>query len=407
MKNKQILAILITFVIALLLAACGAANPAAGQPTPTAVPVAVAEGSIVVDGRLVPRESVELAFDTAGEVAEVLVKEGDVVKAGDVLARLSNREALESSLAASHLEESSAHQDQLSAENDLKTLNDNLPEDRTAALSALTTARDAQRDADRWYHSTLNPATQADINEAQASLVLAKDGYERALKDYEPYEKRSTDNLGRAAMLNRLADAQRKYDAARRRYNGLVAGSNVFDVSQAKAEFDIAQQRLDQAQKKVDLLANGPDPDQVALIQARIDTAKSRIASAQASVAAAEASLKDLELKATIDGTVVKLDLIPGQRVSPGTVVIQLADFSQWYVETDNLTEIDVVKIANGQAASVIPDALPELSIEATVDRINDVFEEKRGDITYTARLVAANTDPRLRWGMTVVVNFK
>jgi multidrug resistance efflux pump/predicted small secreted protein len=407
MKNKQILAIIITLAAALLLAACGAANRAAGQPTPTAVPLAVAEGSTVVDGRLVPHESVELAFDTTGEVAEVLVKEGDVVKAGDVLARLGNREALESSLAAAHLEESSAHLDQLSAENDLKALNDTLPEDRTAALAALTTARDDLRDTERWYRSTLNPATQADINEAQASLVLAKDVYEKALKDYEPYEKRSTDNLGRAAMLNRLADAERKYKAAERRYNGLVAGSNVFDVSQAKAEYEIAQQRLDQAQKRVDLLANGPDPDQVALIQARIDTAKARIMAAQTSIAAAEASLKDLELKATIAGTVVKLDLIPGQRVSPGNVVIQLADFSQWYVETDNLTEIDVVNISNGQAASVAPDALPALTLEATVDRISDVFEEKRGDVTYTARLLVSQADPRLRWGMTVVVNFK
>jgi HlyD family secretion protein len=128
---------------------------------------------------------------------------------------------------------------------------------------------------------------------------------------------------------------------------------------------------------------------------------------AQTSIAAAEASLKDLELKATIAGTVVKLDLIPGQRVSPGNVVIQLADFSQWYVETDNLTEIDVVNISNGQAASVAPDALPALTLEATVDRISDVFEEKRGDVTYTARLLVSQADPRLRWGMTVVVNFK
>jgi multidrug efflux pump subunit AcrA (membrane-fusion protein) len=407
MKNKLNLAIILTLTAGLLLTACGAVNPSAGQPAPTAVPLAVAEGVVVVDGRLVPRKSVELAFDTAGEVAEVLVKEGDVVKAGEVLARLGNREALESTLASARLEESQAHLDQLSAENDLKALNQNLPEDRTAALAALTTARDDLRDAERWYKSTLNPATQADINEAQASLVLAKDAYEKALKDYEPYEKRSTDNLGRAAMLNRLADAERKYKAAERRYNGLVAGSNVFDVEQAKAEYEIAQQRVDQAQKKVDLLANGPDPDQVALIQGRIDTAKARISAAQTSIAAAEASLKNLELTATIAGTVVKLDLIPGQRVSPGNVVIQLADFSQWYVETDNLTEIDVVSISNGQTATIVPDALPELSLDATVDRISDVFEEKRGDVTYTARLLVSQADPRLRWGMTVVVNFK
>ncbi len=404
-KNPAI--ILVIALAGLALAACTLANPAASQPTPTVVPVAIAEGSIVVEGRLAPRDSVELAFDTAGEVAEVLVEEGDVVKAGDVLARLGNREALESSIAATRLEAASAQQELLNAENDLKVLNDNLPEDRTAALDTLTSARDALRDADRWYKTTQSPASEADINEAFATLVLAKDVYEKAQEDYEPFEKRSEDNIGRAAALNRLADAQRKYENATRRYNGVKAGSNVFDVEQAKTEFEIAQQRLEQAQKKVDLLANGPDPDKVALIQARMETAKTRIAAAQASLAAAEAALKDLELKATINGTVVKLELIPGQRVSPGAIVVQLADFSQWYVETDNLTEIDVVNISAGQTASVTADALPELSFDASVDRISDVFEEKRGDITYTARLLLSQTDPRLRWGMTVVVNFE
>jgi multidrug efflux pump subunit AcrA (membrane-fusion protein) len=404
---KKNLVITIILALGVFLSACGGANPAAGQPTPTEVPVAIAEGSIVVEGRLVPNDSVELAFDTAGEVAEVLVEEGDTVKAGDVIARLGNREALESSVAASKMQITSAQLEMLTAENDLKLLNDALPEDRTAALAALTSARDEARDADRWYKTTQSPSSQADVNEAYATLVLAKDVLERVQKDYEPYEKRSEDNVGRAAMLNRLADAQRKYENAVRRYNGVVAGSNVFDVEQAKAEYEIAQQRLQQAQDDVDMLANGPDPDKVALIQARIETAKASIETGQVSLAAAEAALKDLELKATIDGTVVKLDLIVGQRVSPGTPVVQVVDFSQWFVETDNLTEIDVVKIANGQAASVVADALPEVTLDASVDRISDVFEEKRGDITYTARLLLAQTDPRLRWGMTVVVNFK
>ena len=41
-----------------------------------------------------------------------------------------------------------------------------------------------------------------------------------------------------------------------------------------------------------------------------------------------------------------------------------------------------------------------------TVEEISNVFEEKRGDITYTVRLLLQNPDPALRWGMTVVVTF-
>jgi multidrug resistance efflux pump len=124
-------------------------------------------------------------------------------------------------------------------------------------------------------------------------------------------------------------------------------------------------------------------------------------------LASAQAALDDLDLVATIDGTVVKQDLIEGEQVSPGVPAVQLADFTQWYAETDNLTEIDVVNVSVGQGATVVPDALPDLELTGTVESIDDFFEEKRGDVTYTARILLNESDPRLRWGMTVVMTFE
>jgi hypothetical protein len=54
-----------------------------------------------------------------------------------------------------------------------------------------------------------------------------------------------------------------------------------------------------------------------------------------------------------------------------------------------------------------VPDALPDLELTGTVESIDDFFEEKRGDVTYTARILLNESDPRLRWGMTVVVTFE
>jgi HlyD family secretion protein len=83
-----------------------------------------------------------------------------------------------------------------------------------------------------------------------------------------------------------------------------------------------------------------------------------------------------------------------------------LADFSQWVVETDDLTEIEVPEIAVGQMVEVTPDALPELQLSGRVESIGELYEEKRGDVTYTARILLDEGDERLRWGMTVVVVF-
>ena len=407
MVNQMHKLAVVFLLTGILLAACGGLGQKAADANATEVPIVKANVEVVAEGRLVPRESVDLSFVTGGQVAEVLVEEGDVVKAGDILARLSSREQLESSIASAQLELLAAQQEALDAQQARQALDENLPQTQTQALEATTNARDALHDAERRLNSLDSPADQIDIDSATATVVLAKDTLDKAREAFEPYANKPEDNLVRAVFMNKLAEAQRAYDDAVRRLNRLdgLIGSD-FDISQAQAEVEIAQARLEQAQKDFETLQAGPDPEDVALAESRIKTAEGRIQSAEAALAAAQSALADLDLVATIDGTVVNLDLIPGEQVTAGTPVVQLADFSQWYVETDNLTEIDVVNVSKDQAVSIVPDALPEVELSGKVESIWDVYEEKRGDVTYTARILVNEVDPRLRWGMTVVNTF-
>jgi multidrug resistance efflux pump len=306
------------------------------------------------------------------------------------------------------LEILAAQQELLNAQQELETLTDNLPEAQTQALEAITDAREALRDAERRENSLSSPAEQTDIDTARASVVLAKDVLDKAEEDYEPYANKPEDNLIRAVLLSKRAEAQSKYDDAVRRLNYLIGVlSNDFDLSQSQAELEIAQARLAQALEDYEVLREGPDPEEVALAESRISTAEGRVASAEAALVAAEAALADLALVATIDGVVINNDLIAGQQVTAGAPVVTLADFSQWYVETDNLTEIEVVNVSADHPVSIVPDALPDLQLSGQVESIKDVFEEKQGDITYTARILLNEAEPRLRWGMTVVVSFE
>jgi multidrug resistance efflux pump len=147
-------------------------------------------------------------------------------------------------------------------------------------------------------------------------------------------------------------------------------------------------------------LKAGPNPDQLA-------SADARIKAAETGLTAAQAALKNIELEAPFNGKVVDLKIKVGEQVAPGQVVAVLADFSQWIVETDDLTEIEIPEVSVGQSVKVVPDALPDLELGGTVERIKDVFEEKRGDITYTVRIKLNQSDERLRWGMTVAVTFQ
>ena len=408
MKPKAYILFTCLIPLAVLLVACGAqAGGSTSGGTPTPLPPVTASGTVVVDGRVVPSDTVDLAFNTNGEVAEVLAEEGDSVKAGDVIARLGNREALESNVANAQMDLLSAQQELLDAQQAKQDLTDNLPQAQTDSLQALKDSLQAVKDAQRKVDGLVTQATGPDLLEAKATHVLTKDKLDKANKDYDQVNHSGVKNVLQAALLNRVAQAQRDYDNAVRRYNNLLTGSTEFSRTQAQYELDIAKARLAQAQKDYNTLQNGPKPEDVALADKRIETAQGHITAAEAAIKSTQAALTDLDLVAPMAGTITKLNLTKGQQVTPGTTVAEIADLVHWYVDTDNLTEIEVVDVAPGQKVTITPDALTDLKLNGIVEKISNTFEEKRGDVTYTVHILLNDADPQLRWGMTTSVTFE
>ena len=328
---------------------------------------------------------------------------------------------IEQDMLTIEMEVDNAEVELLNAQQALDALHENWPDEAIAAQQALNNARQDVHDKERSFKYLTGTAAQFDIDTAWAQVVIAEKDLEDAEEDFEEYAHKPEDNLIRATYQGKLAQARKAYDAAVRKYNALKDPSNEFDISQAETNFVIAQARLEQLQSDYEELVDGPDPDDIEAVEARIAAAESclataigrresiedRLSASKADILAAQAALDKLDLVASINGTVVDLDLIEGEQVAAGTNVTQIADFSQWYVETDNLTEIDVVEIAVGQPVSVVFDALSDVELTGVVDSISDVFEEKRGDITYTTRIVLDDSHPLLRWGMTGAVTFE
>ena len=114
----------------------------------------------------------------------------------------------------------------------------------------------------------------------------------------------------------------------------------------------------------------------------------------------------NLDIVAPYDGIIAKLDVSAGESVNPGQVVMVIADTSEWYVETTDLTENEIVNIGEDMDVVVVPDALPDLELKGSIESIANVFVEKAGDITYRVRVKLEDVDPRLRWGMTTETRF-
>lgn len=377
----------------LVLAGCAQTAPATQQLAIDAPPTVVSESGVTVDGKIVPQEFVNLSFNMGGTVAELQVEEGQQIEAGQVIASLDQRERLASAVSGTELELINARQA-------MDALGENADVNTAAALQTMADARDAVRQAERRLRNLQDGSRQTDIDSARADVVLIKDQLDKAEDDFDPYEGKPEDNLKRATYLSKVADAREQYDNAVRLLNNLEGTPNEIDLAVAEANLLLAEARLALAEGDYEEMQSGIDPDLLEAAQARLNAAESALAASQA-------ALSDAELVAPFTGTIVKLNLKEGEQVVPGSPAVILADLSQWKVETQDLNEMEIPRVSVGQTVTITPDAIPELALTGIVESISQIYEEKFGDITYTARIVLQDTDPRLRWGMTVSTRFE
>jgi multidrug efflux pump subunit AcrA (membrane-fusion protein) len=346
---------------------------------------------VSAEGRVTPVQFARLGFASGGRVEAVLVSPGEQVAAGQPLARLEGRDRLEAALSAARLEQLSARQ----ALDELKT---SAEVAAAQALQAVADARDAVRDAEQRLNNLKGASLETDIDQARANKVLAEEKLERAREDFEPYENKPEDNLTRAMLQSRLAQAQKEYDAAARLLNNLLGDADEIDLEQAGANLALAQARLADAEREYAQLKDGPDPDDLVLAEARLENAAAQLQ-------AAHKALEDLELAAPFAGTVVAVDLKVGESLNPGIPALTLADLSAWQIETIDLVEGDAALLAPGMTGAISMDAFPGQSFTGVVREIALEGEDSRGDLTYTVTLDFDPGKAPVRWGMTAFVD--
>jgi multidrug efflux pump subunit AcrA (membrane-fusion protein) len=378
----------------MILVACHGKGSAPIQ-TPLNTSAAAQEASvsaISAEGHLAPKAVIDLSFTLAGPVDEVLVQQGEQVAAGQVIARLGNRQQAEAAIQSAQLEV-------LTAKQALQDLSDNQDSLENEALQALNNARQAVLDAQRSLDALTGYPLQHEIAGAEAQLILAEDQLVSAKEKYESYHDQPETNQDRANARVSFTEAERAYDVAVQRLDDLKGDGYNFVYNQALTTLQVLQEQQRLAEEHLARVFLGPDSDAVTLAQARL-------LAAQADLASAQASLAQMDLRAPFAGTVVETSLQVGAQVTPGMPVVKIADLSEWIVETSDLTELDIINIRIGQTVQVVADALPQETLFGTVTSIGDTYQEVRGDITYIAKVKFEKNDPRLKWGMTVTVSF-
>ena len=292
---------------------------------------------------------------------------------------------------------------------------------QTANLTDLQMAVTAAKDAVAQRQIDLQDAINLDGWGGSKLALEAKKNYDLAVDTLKNAELRLAQ--AQIANDNSITDAQKSLDDATKALNNILTGPDAIKVSQAQANIALLQAQLAKAQSDLEKLktTSGLDQDQLRLAQDRVVTAQNgavaaqnrvtaaqtRLTTAQANLIAVQMKSDSVELKAPFAGTISVQNLKVGEHINAGQPMVTLVDFSQWEVKTDDLTEIEVVKIKEGQNVTVKLDALPDVTLTGVVMAISSKYEEKRGDITYTVTIALTSTDPRMRWGMTADVTFE
>lgn len=382
--------VLTLLIISALLTACS------GPATPTQAVQPTAETNtlpniVTAEGKLLPDPRMDLAFVQSGLVAEVLVKPGEKVAAGDLLARLTGVETVQAEWSAAEVERTLTQQ----SIDELK---------RSALLNAARTEK-ARLDAQAAYDNEVKGWRTVDSNTA-TDLDLAIDDYVEAEKDVRDAREKLDGLLDKDETDRERVDAQDDLDREESLRSDAYADlqkeaiENSQPLNSQRMRMLTVIAALEMARADVDRLENNLDPETLAALEARL-------AAAEAHAAAAKASLAFYELRAPFSGTLLRFDLNTGEPVMAGVPVAYVADESRWVVETTDLAEIDIARVAQGDSVSIKLDAFNGETFTGKVSAIDPVGREYLGDMTYKVIIALDAPDERFYWNMTATINIE
>jgi HlyD family secretion protein len=339
--------------------------------------------TIGATGNVRANQTAIISWQTSGTVDSVDAVVGDQVGAGITLASLST-----TSLAQNVV---MARADLVAAQQNLSTvLNSN-----TQRAQAQLNLADAQKSANSATDTlsgllaTNHGGTSADITYARAQLTLAQQSYDQAKNFYDNVKDRpDTDSL-KAQAYTSFYNAQQALWRAQGNLNYYLQVPSGSDIDVARAKLALAQAQLADAQREWDRLKNGPDQNDVAAAQARVD--------------AAQATLNYSRLAAPFAGTVTEADPMVGDQVSPGTIGFRVDDLSRLQVDVQ-VSEVDINNVVLGQPAVVTFDAVAGKEYHGKVVHVSRVGTSVQSVVNFSVTVELTDPDADVKPGMTASV---
>jgi HlyD family secretion protein len=304
------------------------------------------ENIVALSGRIEGDDSA-VSPKTSGRILEIHYREGDSVKAGDVIAILDDEQvrAREQQAQAAVIQSQARMR---SAQQQIAVLQEQLQQ------TQLQTGQ-AQADAEGRVHQAEAElaSAEAELVQQEASLKLAlfdKDAYTRLAQSGAVSERQGKQAVTTADTQEAVVTAsRRRVDAARGSLN--VAKTNLTNPSIRSAQSAAIRKQMLQQQ------------DEIAGAAADLQRLRAQLLEAQA-------NRQDLTVRAPFDGTVATRTAEPGEVVQAGTSIVTLVDLNRVYLR-GFVPEGQIGKVKVGQPARIYLDSNPKKPIDAYVSRID------------------------------------
>jgi len=301
---------------------------------------------VTLSGRIEGDDSA-ISPKTSGRILEIRFREGDAVKAGDVIATLSDeqiRAREEQAQAAVSIMEARAR----AARDQIAVLQQQMQQNELQTTQSKVDAEGRVRQA------------EAEVAAAEAELAQQQASYQIAAFDRDAYT--------RLAQTGAASERQSKQATS-------TAGQQAAAVAAANRRVEAAKGALTMAK------ANLENPNireaQVGLVRKQIIQQQSEVASADASteqvrgqLREAQANRRDLVVVAPFSGVVVTRAAEPGEVVTAGTPLVTIVDLNKVYLR-GFVPEGQIGKVKLGQPAHAYLDSNSKQPVDAWVSRID------------------------------------
>ncbi len=322
---------------------------------PLLVGVAVLTGGVVyatgrgkesTDDAFVEGHVSSVAARISGQVKRVLVKDNQVVKIGDPLVELDERDQA--------VRVAAAKADVAAADATLRAAETQLALTEKTVSSSLLVAKGGVSQA-----SAVSGTTRAAIDQARADVVAAESRRSLAAMDFTRSSRLATDgSVSQAELDNRKAmldQAEASLLQARAR------------VSSAEANTENSRGTIESARGR--LLAAEAGPEQIDAARAQVALAKARGEQTRAALDAAELGLSYAVIRAETAGVISRRSVEPGQLVSPERPLMAIVPLDDTWVVA-NFKEDQVENMHAGQTATVSIDTFGGKKLTGHVDSL-------------------------------------